>query len=325
MPRLLTQNDMALLLRMEEVIDAVEAGFRACAQDPPVIPVRLPLDMPDRRAVVLFMPAYLARPPVLGAKIVSVFPDNRTRGLPTVTGFYLLCDPETGALLALMDAAFLTGIRTAAASAVATRHLARRDSRVLGVFGAGVQARFHIEAMRTVLPIREIVVFNRTRAHAEAFVAAMSAAHPVPFRLADTPEACAAADVVVTCTAARSPLFDGRRLQPGAHVNAVGAYTPDMRELDAQAICRASVFVDTYEGAFAEAGDILIPLRQGLMAKEHVRAELAEVVSGRKAGRTSEEEITVFKSVGYALEDAVTARLAYEKAVRNGIGWEFTL
>lgn len=326
MPRILSRSDVQSLLAMDDVIDVVEAGFRECATGTYHIPVRLGLDMPERDAVVLFMPAFLPRSGTLGAKIVSVFPENTARSLPTVMGVYLLYGAESGEFLALMDATYMTGIRTAATSAIATRYLARQDARVLGVFGAGVQARFHVDAMRSVLDIEEIVVYNRTPGHGALFVEEISMRHPVPIRLASTPEICAAAaEVIVTCTRASTPLFDGRAIHPGTHINAVGAFTPDMRELDDETIRRAVIVVDTYAGALAEAGDILIPIRQGWFTAARLHAELGEIITGQKPGRTRPDEITVFKSVGFAMEDAVTAHLVYERAMERNIGAEVAL
>ena len=322
--RLLSRSDMASVLTMPDVIEAVEEGFRSVGEKDHV-PVRLPVQVVDRPAVTLFMPAYLHGSRTLGAKVVSAFHDNPSRGLPMISGFYVLCDADTGRLIALMDATFLTGIRTAAASAVATKYLAREDSRVLGVIGAGVQGRFHVDAIRAVRPIERVVVYNRTPGRGSALVDELNSS-AIPCRLADTASECAAeADVLAVCTSSGSPLFDGGLVRPGTHVNAVGAFIADRRELDTTLIQRARVCVDTYDGAFEEAGDILIPLRAGDITRDHVQAELAELVTGRKGGRASQDEITVFKSVGYAMEDAVTARLAFERAAAAGTGTVFDL
>ena len=315
---------MASVLTMPDVIEAVEEGFRS-AGDQDDVPVRLPVHVADQPSVALFMPAYLAGSHTLGAKVVSAFHDNPARGLPMITGFYVLCDAETGRLIALMDATFLTGIRTAAASAVATKYLARKDARVLGIIGTGVQGRFHADAITSVRPIERIVLYNRTPERGRALANEL-ASRGMSCRLADTAADCAAeADVLAVCTSSRTPLFDGGMVRPGTHVNAVGVFTADSQELDTGLIRLARVFVDTYEGAFEEAGDIIIPLRAGEISRDHIRAELTELVTGRKEGRTSDTEITVFKSVGYAMEDAVTARLANERAADSGVGATFDL
>lgn len=315
---------MASVLTMPEVIEAVEEGFRSAGVKDDV-PVRLPVHVADRPSVALFMPAYLAGSHTLGAKVVSAFHDNPARGLPMITGFYVLCDAETGRLIALMDATFLTGIRTAAASAVATKYLAREDARILGIIGTGVQGRFHVDAISAVRPIEQIVAYNRTPERGRAFADDL-ASRGLSCRLAANADDCAAeADVLAVCTSCKTPLFHGSLVRPGSHVNAVGVFTADSQELDTGLIQRSRVFVDTYEGAFEEAGDLIVPLRAGDISKNHVLAELTELVTGRKEGRTDDGEITVFKSVGYAMEDAVTARLAYERATDSGAGATFDL
>ncbi|MBM3264512.1 MAG: ornithine cyclodeaminase family protein [candidate division Zixibacteria bacterium] len=325
MPLLLSRSDMKRLLDMPTVIDTLEQGFRESGKPDDHIPERLALQIAYADAVSLFMPAFLSKTGVFGAKMVSVFPENTKHGLPVVTGYYLLCDAETGALLALMDATHLTAVRTAATSAVASRHLARPDVSTLGIFGAGVQARFHLEAIKTVLPLREAIVYNRTHTHALVFATEMERLHGFPVRVASTPDEALQADVLITCTRSATPLFDGRKVRPGTHINAVGVYTPDAQELDAHLIRRATVYVDTPEGALTEAGDLLVPIRQGLISKDHIRGGLAALLRGEILGRRSNEEITVFKSVGFALEDIVTAQMAYEKALTEKVGLSFDL
>ncbi|MCY3770570.1 MAG: ornithine cyclodeaminase family protein [Gemmatimonadetes bacterium] len=322
--RLLSRSDVASVLTMPDVIEAVEEGFRSAGEKDHV-PIRLPVHVADRPSVALFMPAYLYGSNTLGAKVVSAFHDNPARGLPMITGFYVLCDAETGRLIALMDATFLTGIRTAAASAVATKYLAREDAKVLGVIGTGVQGGFHVDAITAVRPIERIVVYNRTVDRGRAFAEGLES-RGMSCRLVCSAAECAAeADVLAVCTSSSTPLFDGDLVRPGTHVNAVGVFTPDSQEMDATLIRRARVYVDTYEGAFEEAGDIIVPLRAGDITRDHVLAELTELVTGRQEGRTSDAEVTVFKSVGYAMEDAVTARLAYERATASGVGATFDL
>ena len=325
MPRILSQNDVVSLLTIPDVIQAVESGFKACASGDFNVPVRLPVDVPDREAVVLFMPAYLPQTGTLGAKIVSVFPGNSDRKLPVIMGVYLVHDADSGQLLAIMDATYITGIRTAAASAVATKHLARRDAGVLGVLGAGVQARFHVHAISTILDIQEIVVYNRSWENGTKFVEMLREKYPRVHQV-QTAEACVQqSGVIATCTRTSTPLFEKTAIQPGTHINAVGAYTPDMRELSTDTICGSKIVVDTYEGAMTEAGDLLIPIKQGHFSQEEIYADLCEVITQSAKGRASEEEITVFKSVGFAMEDAVTARLAYERALERNVGVDVDL
>ncbi|HEV2054261.1 MAG TPA: ornithine cyclodeaminase family protein [Methylomirabilota bacterium] len=321
----LTRADLERVLEPAAVIIAVESAFReAAAGRAPALP-RAVLPM-AKGGVFLGMISALPRRQALGAKLVSVVEANRKRGLPTLHASYLLSDPETGAPLAFMEAGFLTAIRTGAASAVAAKYLARPDSRRVACFGAGVQAEFQLRCLNAVLPLESIAVVGRDPARAQAFATRMRGALGVPVEVArDSRAAVREADVVTCATTSSRPVFAGRDLRPGAHVDAVGAFRPTTREVDTETIMRARVVVDTYHGAWAEAGDLLIPIKAGAITRRHVRAELAEVVARKKPGRTRPDEITLFKSVGWAPEDAASARLAYDRAMARGIGTEVAL
>jgi ornithine cyclodeaminase/alanine dehydrogenase len=322
MPLILSRRDLIQILDMPEVIAAVEAGFRQHAEGQVRAPVRLPLPVPNSNGIFLFMPAYAIASEALGTKIVSVYSDNPKRGLPLIFATILLNDPATGELLALMDGTYITGIRTAATSAVATKHLANPDAKVLGIFGAGVQGRFHLWAMLTVTPtIARVFVNDLDPARARTFADEMEVKHRVEVIATTNPaEVVRQADIVCTCTTSTAPVLAAPDLKAGTHINAVGAYTPQMRELDTATVQRACVVVDTYDEAFTEAGDILIPISEGVISREHVLAQLGEVVVGKRV-RHSPNDITLFKAVGFAMEDAVTARLAYDKARERGIGF----
>jgi ornithine cyclodeaminase/alanine dehydrogenase len=303
----------------------VESAFsEAAAGRAPALP-RAVLPM-AKGGVFIGMISALPRRQALGAKLVTVVEANRKRGLPTLHASYLLSDPETGAPLAFMDAGFLTAIRTGAASAVAAKYLARQNSRRVACFGAGVQAEFQLRCLKAVLPIGSVAVVGRDPSRAQAFAARMRAALGVPVEVTrDRSTAVRGADVVTCATTSSRPVFAGRDLGPGAHVDAVGAFRPTTREVDTETVKRARVVVDTYHGAWVEAGDLLIPIKAGAITRRHVRAELAEVVARKKPGRTRPDEITLFKSVGWAPEDAAAARLAYDRAMAQGIGTEVTL
>jgi ornithine cyclodeaminase/alanine dehydrogenase len=323
--RVLGREDLATLLPPADVIGAVERAFRECAAGRVATLPRAALPM-EGRGVFLTMASALPGLGALGAKLVTVVEGNRRRGLPTIHASFLLTDPDTGAPLALMEAGFLTGIRTGATSALAARYLARPDSRVVACFGAGVQARFQLLGLRAVLPLAEVRVVGRDAGRARAFAERMARELGVPVRaLSDRKVAVAGADVVTCATTSARPVFSGRDLGPGAHVDAVGSFRPATREVDTMTIRKSRVVVDTYEGAWDEAGDLLIPLRAGAITRRHVKAELAELVAGARPGRTGPREITLFKSVGFAPEDAVTARLAYDRAVAAGLGTEVRL
>jgi len=236
---------------------------------------------------------------------------------------YLLSDPETGAPLAFMEAGFLTALRTGAASALAARLLARPDARRITCFGAGVQAEQQLRCLHAVLPMERVQVVGRDAERARAFASRMREMLGVPVEATtDRRVAVRQADVVTCSTTAARPVFAGRDLPAGVHVDAVGAFRPATREIDTEGVRRAYVVVDTYEGAWEEAGDLLIPIKARVITRRHVKAELGEVVTRKKPGRVSTEQITLFKSVGWAPEDAVTARLAYDRAMAQGVGTE---
>jgi len=263
--------------------------------------------------------AVAAEPHALGAKIVSVFRNNPARGLPTVTSIYVLSDYDTGAPLAIMDGGYLTAIRTAAGSAVATRHLARPDSRLLGVFGTGVQARFHVETIRRVRALDRVLVSGSSPEKAHAFADWVQQVTGLTAESA-SPEATSAADIVAACTTSAVPVVLADHVRSGAHVNAVGAFTPTTRELPPELIGRASVYVDTRAGACAEAGDLLLAVSDGAFALSDVAGEVGEVILGTMPGRTSPQAVTVYKSVGAAFLDAATAHVAYAAAQASGAG-----
>ncbi len=323
--RILRREDLESLLPPGDVIAAVERAFRErAAGRAPALP-RAVLPM-ERHGVFLAMVSALPRLGALGTKLVTVVDGNRRRGLPTIHASYLLSDPEDGAPLALMEAGFLTAVRTGATSALAARHLARPDARVLACFGAGVQARFQLLCLKEVLPVAEVRVVGRDPRRAAAFAEGMGRELGVAVSVhTDRRAAVRGADVVTCATTSTRPVFSGRDLAPGCHVDAVGSFRPTTREVDTMTIRKSRVVVDTYEGAWEEAGDLLIPIKAGAITRRHVKADLAEVVAGSRPGRTSPREITLFKSVGFAPEDAVTARLAYDRAVAAGVGTEMRL
>ena len=319
---ILSESDLRAVLTMRDVIEAVEQGFRALANGDATVPERLRLEVPEHNGVLLEMPAYagLDGGGALGTKIVTVFEQNTKRGLDVVQATYLLLDSETGVPISLMDGRFITAIRTAATSAVATRLMAAPGTKRLAVFGAGVQAGFHIEAMIEVAEVEQVIIASRSVDKARALADRVRVAHDLPCEVVSAKQAPDTADLICTCTSSPVPLFDGRLLKAGAHINAVGAFTPSTRELDSEAVRRARVVIDAESAAGREAGEILMPISEGAIDPSHVRGTLAEVVSGKVAGREAPSEITLFKSCGLAIEDLVTARLAYARASAGGVG-----
>jgi alanine dehydrogenase len=258
---------------------------------------------------------------VAGIKVVTLFPGNRERGEPSHLGAVLLFETRLGRPIAYLDAAAVTAIRTAAVSAVATRALARGEAGDLALLGAGVQARAHLAALREVRELRRVRVWSRRPESASRFAAEESARHGLCVEAVDSAAAAVrGADLVCTLTAAREPVLAGEWLQPGAHVNAVGACTPMARELDSAAVAGARLYVDRRESALQESGDFLIPLREGAIADDHIRGELGELLLGRAAGRESAGDVTLFKSLGLAVEDLAAAYHVYRRAVAQGRG-----
>ncbi|MFQ6078142.1 MAG: ornithine cyclodeaminase family protein [Thermodesulfobacteriota bacterium] len=320
---IISRKDLENILTMEEVIAAVEAAFTDYARGKWIIPTRTHFTLPE--GIMLYMPSFLSSGEeaegILGAKLVSVFSGNPEKGLPLIYGLYLLYDPSTGRPLALIDGVYLTGIRTGAASAVATKYLSRKDSRALGIIGTGVQAGFHLKAIRAVRAIEVCYLFDKIEGRATRFSEEYSDKLGVNLEvLSSTEEVVGKSDVVVTVTTSLTPVFSGSSLREGTHLNVIGAFTPETREVDSETVKKACLFVDSYEGALTEAGDLLIPMKEGVISRQDIRAELSEVITGILPGRTTEDEITLFKSVGFAIEDAAVARLAYDRAREKGLG-----
>jgi ornithine cyclodeaminase/alanine dehydrogenase-like protein (mu-crystallin family) len=325
---LLTRDDLERLLRPPDAIEAMATAFRLHAQQRAAAPPRSVLPV-DGEGLLLVMPAQ-ARPGAdetdLGAKVVSVYPGNPARGHPTVYATYVLLDGATGQPLAVLEGTYLTGLRTGATSALAARLLARPDARQVVCFGAGVQAGFQLLCLSAVRRLEHVAVVGRDPARARRFADVMRARLGVPVVVAADPRAAVrAADLVTCATTSATPVVFGADLRPGAHVDLVGAFRPTDREADTEAVRRARVVVDTYEGALAEAGDLIIPMREGAVDRHHIAGELAELVAGARPGRTRPDEITLFKSVGWAVEDLAAARLAYHRARSSGIGTEVSL
>lgn len=314
--RILSASDVRSAIDMRQAIEAMREAFGQLSAGQATVPLRTPVE--TEKGLTLFMPAYLRGTGDLGAKIVSVYPDNPTLGLPTITAAVVVLDSRTGRPLALMDGTYLTALRTGAASGLATELLAHPEAQVVTVFGAGVQARTQLEAVRAVRSIREVRIVARTQASAERFAAELGG---VRVRVMDDRRAAVrGAEIVIAATTSATPVFDGRDVEPGTHVNGIGSYTPEMQEVDATLVQRAKVVVDSREAALAEAGDLIIPLRQGLITEDHIYAELGEIVIGAKPGRTADDEITFFKSVGIAVQDVVAARWVLKAAEQKGLG-----
>jgi alanine dehydrogenase len=319
---ILSRKDLESLLSMQEVIEAVEGGFRALAADLAVVPERLHLSLPNNAGTLLDMPAFLEQPGSrsLGTKVVSVFAENVQRGLEPIQAVYLLLDAETGEPLSLMDARCITGFRTAATSALATRLMATDEPRRVLIVGAGTQALFHIAAMSTLGGVESITILSRSMSGAQRCAEEARKRYGISCQLSADINLVRAVNLICTCTNSPTPLFDGHLLKNGTHINAVGSFMPTTRELDSLAVSRSRVIIDSWQAAGKEAGEIAVPLAEGVIEVAHIRGTLSDLVSGVLAGRESDLEITLFKSCGLAIEDLVTARLVYDKARAMGAG-----
>jgi len=313
----LSARDLATVLTMEDALEQVERAFRAFSSGEAVVPPRSRISLGEGR-VQLVMPCYLP-PAELGTKIVSVYADNWKVGLPTVTSLYVLNDAETGAPVAVMDGNYLTAMRTGAASGVATNYLANPDATAVGIFGCGAQARMQLLAIKKVRPIQTVRVYDKLHSAAIRFAEEMEKG--VTMEVCRPKEVVRKSEIIITATTATKPVFDGRWLQEGTHINAIGAFTPKDRELDDETIQRSKIVVASREAATREAGDILIPSQHGILTE---LTEIGEVIGGARV-REGAGDITLFKSVGLAVQDVVVARLAYEKAQAKDVGVEVEL
>jgi ornithine cyclodeaminase len=326
MALLLSEKDVRVVLGMDDLISAMETALDQFSAGHVRQPLRNIVDLADRHAFYGVMPAYMAQPAALGTKLVSVYHTNAERGLPSHLATIVLHDPETGALLAILDGRYITEARTAAVSAASAKHLARQDARVLAVLGSGVQARSHIDALTRVRPFSEIRVWGRHEGRVRALL--QSIPNHVRSTLVAAPSAEAAADgadVIALVTASRDPVLTRAAVRAGAHICAVGACRPDQREMETALVRDARVFVDSRTGAIAEAGDLVIPIKEGAINASHIAGELGDVFGGRVPGRRDDAEITIFKSLGMAVEDVAAARLAFDRASERGLGRGFVV
>lgn len=315
--RLLSADDVRAAVSMPDAIDAVRAGFVALSTGRATVPLRTMLPMPD--GITLYMPAYIQGEPVSTVKVVSVYPGNPAHGLPTIIARVLVLDASTGQPLALMDGTSLTALRTGAASGLATDLLARMEAQILGVIGAGAQAWTQIEAVCAVRTISEIRVYSPNRA--QAFADELRGRYGMRIVVAlNAHEALLGADVIVAATNSKTPVVHTDDVSPGTHINGVGSFTPEMQEVGSNVVSRARVIVDHRESAWAEAGDLIIPRDDGIILEQHAQTEIGEVAAGLAPGRETPDQITFFKSVGNAVQDAAVAARVLAVAEERGLG-----
>jgi ornithine cyclodeaminase len=310
---------------MADTIAAMKRAYAALSDGRAEIPLRARLDIPPQEATGLFMPAFVQDEAGdgLAVKVVTLFPGNPAQDLPFIHAAVLVMAADTGRPLALLEGGALTAIRTGAGAGAAADLLARPDSRVGAIFGAGAQSRTQLEAICTVRDLELVWVYDPNPARVEAFIAEMAGRGPIPadLRPAASPrQAVAEADVISAATTATTPVFADADLKPGAHINGVGSYTPQMQEIPAETVARALVVVDSREASLAEAGDLIQPIEAGRFTAAHIHAEVGELVLGKKDGRSHPDQITYFKSVGVAVQDVMAAQLALQNAQAAGLG-----
>jgi ornithine cyclodeaminase/alanine dehydrogenase-like protein (mu-crystallin family) len=309
MPLLLNEAEVRSLLPMPDLIASMETALAAFSTGGVVQPVRSVLDIADRHAFFGVMPAYVAATPAMGVKLVTVYHSNLEKGLPSHLATILLFDPETGALDAILDGRYITEARTAAVSAVSAKKLAREDATTLAIIGSGVQARSHFEAMRCVRNFNDVRAWSPTRANLDAFCKETGATP------ADSAEAAVRdADVIALTTASPTPVLFDAWVKPGTHIAAVGACRPNQRELDPALVARSRVFVDSKAAALKEAGDIIMAINEGRITADHIVAELGDAATKRNTA----DEVTIFKSLGLAVEDVAAAHLVVSRAKSAG-------
>ncbi len=334
--RLLTETDVKAVLSMDDLIETMASALQRFSAGRVTQPVRSVIPVEGDHSFFGTMPAFVRAPDAtgaslpgdraaLGAKLVTLFGTNTVRGLPTHLASIVLLNPDTGALLALLDGRYITEARTAAVSAVSSRMLARKNAASLAILGSGVQARSHLEALARVHQLRQVTVWSPQKSHRDQFVewAKTATGHSIA-AVDHAGEACVGADIIVLVTASPTPVVEDGWVKPGAHVISVGACRPTQREMDPALVARARLFVDSRAAALVESGDVALGIKEGRFAASHIVAEIGELVAGA-AGRQHDTDVTIFKSLGLAVEDVTAADLAYRRAVERGIGTELTL
>jgi alanine dehydrogenase len=317
----LSETQVRSLIDIDELIAALEQAHVQYSTGKAVMPVRLVVPLPQIQGRITSMPGFLSDDRALGMKVVTYFQDNPKRNLPAILGSILLFSSDTGKLIAVMDGSYITAIRTACVSAVATKALANPETPVLGILGAGVQARSHIQALSRVRKITRVKIYSPSGSSAAAIKKDLEPKTGLAIEVVANPdEALRGADLVVTASTAKTPIVKAAALKPGVHINAVGSHRPDMREIDGDTVARAKVVIDSREAIMAECGDILLAIKEKLIGSDHIYGEIGEVLAGSKAGRSSADEITLYKSVGIAIQDVAAANLVYRKAVEQRVG-----
>jgi ornithine cyclodeaminase len=315
------QNEVTQLLPMSECIEVISDALKMLAGGDGILPLRSKLVLPDGQNLMALMPSYMGGIQSVGVKVIAAFPSNYGTGYDTHQGVVVLFDTQHGLLRAILDCTSITAIRTAAASGVATRLLSREEAGDLAIIGAGTQAHTHLEAMLSVRKIRRVRVYSLPLDGAYEYAERESKRHGIEVEVKEAAqEAVEGADIICTTTTAQEPVVAGAWVAPGAHINAVGAFTPTTRELDSALVAKSCLYADRRESMINEAGEFLIPKSEGLFGDEHIVGELGEVLLGKAPARRSPDEITLFKSLGISIEDLAAAHYILQKAGETNVG-----
>ena len=310
---------------MPRAIAAMREGFQLLSRKEVLVPLRLHLDIPEYQGVELIKPVYIPALKQIGFKVISLFRNNHQWGLPLSHAVMMIFDAVTGVPQAIMDGDSLTAIRTGAASGLATDLLARKNARILAVFGAGLQARTQIEAIVTVRPIQKIYIFDPDHSKAQKLAEEFRSIKNLQVEVAEEVLLLREAEIISTVTTSDVPVFSDTFISPGVHINAMGAFKPDSREVPSETVRRAKVVVDQREACLKEAGDLVIPMAEGMITAAHLHAEIGEIALGVKAGRESDQEITLFKSVGNAVQDLLAAGVVLSYSLEQNLGTKLVL
>ncbi len=320
--RILSREDVRQSLPMKSVIEGMKRAFSQLSSGKTEMPLRSRVHIPEQEGVLLTMPAALPDDGELAVKLVSVFGKNPAKGLPLIHALVVVLDTQTGMPLALLDGEFLTGVRTGAGAGAATDLMAKPDAKSVAIIGSGNQARPMLEAVCTIRQIEQVKVYSPNADHCKIFAEEMSGYGPIP-KVQSVTSAQAAvqeADIVCTATTSKTPVISFSDLKPGVHVNAVGSFQPSMQEVDAETIQNSLVIVDSRQSALVETGDLVIPIQQGLINSDHIKAELGELINGTFQWNKKPEQATYFKSCGVAVQDAVSANIALKNAEIQNLG-----
>lgn len=323
--RIISAADIKQQYSMQKAIDAMERAFSSLSSGESYVPLRYVSQLPTNGLLMLAKPAYVEKEKRLSLKILTQRSDAQIRDLPLIQGIVLLMDAESGEILSMMDGEYITALRTGAASGLATRFFARKDARVMALFGCGTQGRTQVEAVLCERDIQKIFVFDRMKAAAQEFIKEMQPKTGIEILYSEDTNVLKDVDVICTATNSREPLFAKEDLKKGVHINAVGSFRPDMQELDPYIVKDARVFVDQAEACLKESGDLIKPLSDGIIADDHLAGEIGGFALGRIKGRQDANEITVFKSVGVAIQDYAVASEIYTMSLKEGFGQEINL